>query len=478
MSDLITPTYMENELLADEYIHKIIISDLVSVYAEVGKIPVADPKTGFLDSSWVSAVPGSIPDATVNVKGIAKISNELDAITGVKDNLIMTPLKVKKAIENTVASETSRGIVRLCTSEEIITSNSTEIATTPASVKALINASLPLSSEQVAGAIMIANSSDMITLSDDYKAVTPKKLKTVVDNIVNDTDVKINNVNNKFSQYLPLSGGTMTGSIKARYLGATTSKDNLNNIGDKTGLEVFYGDISEGTEGSYDYSLLQIGDPSSMQLAQILLHDSQISLRVDENGKGTSFSNWKNVVFSVDEQLANVKGAVDVRTMRQRGADNPIRGTANDTVQNWLNLGPGVYWYDIDNCLIDQPSKHSFLLNYVCTRSSGLEVFQLWCVMGGGGLYVRRGNSQGWTTSWESTSKPYYLDGTTILQTSVGFGSSFTVPSGGTWLAWGVLFNHNSTSLNTPYMSLVAGGTVITIESTASRCQWFAVRII
>ena len=49
-SNKINPVYPTNEKLTEDYIHKLITDDVLSVTAQKGKIPVADPETGMIDS--------------------------------------------------------------------------------------------------------------------------------------------------------------------------------------------------------------------------------------------------------------------------------------------------------------------------------------------------------------------------------------------------------------------------------------------
>ena len=88
------------------------------------------------------------------------------------------------------------------------------------------------------------------------------------------------------------------------------------------------------------------------------------------------------------------------------GATNPITSTANDTVENWVNLGCGTFWFNKTGCLINQPSQYGFLQNFV----QGADVHQVFYVQTGGQMYHRGGNANGWATSWRKMYDDVNLD--------------------------------------------------------------------
>lgn len=77
--------------------------------------------------------------------------------------------------------------------------------------------------------------------------------------------------------------------------------------------------------------------------------------------------------------------------------DNPITSTGNDTVANWIAKGNGYCFYSTANMITDQPSQYGILINY----TYGSEVFQLWHCQPTGPLYIRAGNSSGWSGTWK-----------------------------------------------------------------------------
>ena len=88
------------------------------------------------------------------------------------------------------------------------------------------------------------------------------------------------------------------------------------------------------------------------------------------------------------------------------GATNPITSIANDTVENWLNLGCGTFWFNKTGCLINQPSQYGFLQSFVI----GSDVHQVFYVQTGGQMWHRGGNANGWAKSWRKMYDDENLD--------------------------------------------------------------------
>lgn len=75
---------------------------------------------------------------------------------------------------------------------------------------------------------------------------------------------------------------------------------------------------------------------------------------------------------------------------------NPIASTSDDTVTYWNNMGTG-YCNITKYLLEDQPSQYGFLLNF----SFSLSVVQIWKGVGGGAVFVRDGDTNGWRSPFQ-----------------------------------------------------------------------------
>lgn len=97
-------------------------------------------------------------------------------------------------------------------------------------------------------------------------------------------------------------------------------------------------------------------------------------------------------------------------------ATNPITNTADDTIANWRALDSGIYWYSIDDQLIDQPNQYGFLRSIVW----GGDVMQEWTSQSGGQKYYRSGNANGWSGTWKRMidSTNFSLNGTALTITT------------------------------------------------------------
>ena len=97
--------------------------------------------------------------------------------------------------------------------------------------------------------------------------------------------------------------------------------------------------------------------------------------------------------------------------------DNPIT-IENDTTQWWAATMSGYAWFSETGRLTDQPSQYGFLVNY----AYGSDVFQIYKIQSGGGIYVRGGNSAGWDGTWIRVLGPYDLN-------RIATGSGVVVPN-------------------------------------------------
>ena len=105
---------------------------------------------------------------------------------------------------------------------------------------------------------------------------------------------------------------------------------------------------------------------------------------------------------NIAASLTAVKAAydrADSASLRTK-SENIITNTSQDTTTTWVNLGPGVYWFSKDGCLIDQPSTYGFVINLIY----GGDVFQIWSCQNGGPMRYRQGNAAGWGNTWQNNA--------------------------------------------------------------------------
>ena len=138
-------------------------------------------------------------------------------------------------------------------------------------------------------------------------------------------------------------------------------------------------------------------------------------IHFNESGKGLAIgkiSEGDKFEVAMPAEFKNgINGIPDLKSalgnkLDKIGASNPITSTANDTVENWVNLGCGTFWFNKTGCLINQPSEYGFLQNFV----QGHDVHQVFYVQTGGQMYHRGGNVYGWATSWRKMYDDVNLD--------------------------------------------------------------------
>lgn len=73
---------------------------------------------------------------------------------------------------------------------------------------------------------------------------------------------------------------------------------------------------------------------------------------------------------------------------------SPISSVDEDTPANWAALGTGIAYYNTLGQIIDQPTQYGTIQSFVCNDA----VFQTWNTVNG--IWYRRGNNIGWSSSW------------------------------------------------------------------------------
>jgi hypothetical protein len=86
---------------------------------------------------------------------------------------------------------------------------------------------------------------------------------------------------------------------------------------------------------------------------------------------------------------------------------NPITSAENDTRAAWTALGTGYCSFNIEGALNDQPSRWGIVVNI----SYGTVILQIFKASGGGGIYYRDGDANGWNNTWTRI----YTDGRGIV---------------------------------------------------------------
>lgn len=130
----IDPYIPEEELLSEDYIQHVLTSDLVSLDAARGKIPISDPTTGRLRMSWIAD-----QMATTTLP----IASEAEAKDPNNNDSVMTPKTTHIAIHDVVkdATTTRKGIVQLTDSLTQSVLNRSDLAITPLALKNYLAAS-------------------------------------------------------------------------------------------------------------------------------------------------------------------------------------------------------------------------------------------------------------------------------------------------------------------------------------------------
>lgn len=290
----------------------------------------------------------------------------------------------------------------------------------------------------------IQNNLTSDSTTDSLSAAQGKYLKNLIDGKSNnghnhdDRYYTETEINSKLANYLPLSGGTLTGALNF-----------ANNIWNVVGDDVAIGDMNiagtlgvMGKNGNTAIKLVQFG-------ASTTSGDAAPGVAWICTGNGTStISGILSGTFS-GNLSGNASTATNVAWSGVTGKpstftpsshdhswlltynDNTITSIAKDTTTEWGKYNCSVHWYTFDKCITDQPSQYGFLINFVHYK----DVHQLWLAQPGGSIVHRGGNINGWSGSWSVMLDSYNYTFYTV--TKSGLGASGT---------WGINISGSSAS--------------------------------
>lgn len=128
-------------------------------------------------------IAGSVaPDATTTTKGIVELATNTETTTGTDTSRATTPAGVKAAIDARNATTTKQGMVELATNTETTTGTDSTRATTPAGVKAALDARSATTTTK--GMVELATNTETINGTDSTRAVTPASLQAKLDEYI------------------------------------------------------------------------------------------------------------------------------------------------------------------------------------------------------------------------------------------------------------------------------------------------------
>lgn len=168
--------------------------------------------------------------------------------------------------------------------------------------------------------------------------------------------------------------------------------------------------------------ILSYGSSASYAMQIAFISGGQPFVRYLHNG---ALSDWFSALTSaqpvtIEQGGTNADNRKDAMFNMAFIGENPITTTANDTVENWVNLGTGYAWYNGSGQLLNQPNNYGMLINMV----SGVEVTQIWKSHATGAMFVRSGNKAGWGHAWakvfDTLNPPSADDVTGIFPVSKG----------------------------------------------------------
>ncbi len=187
--------------------------------------------------------------------------------------------------------------------------------------------------------------------------------------------------------FLPLTGGTLTGSLQVAnglYVTRTINDILYKSVVSPSGYTI----NSEGASALAHYI-------AGVVKAYLMVNAHGVAFRDCVNNKQYNLFGEHNKVPVANGGTGGNNRASGIYNLLFIGA-NPITSTSNDTTANWIVKGNGYCFYSTANMITNQPSTYGILINYVY----GSECSQLWHSQPTGPLYIRGGNADGWNHSW------------------------------------------------------------------------------
>lgn len=309
-------------------------------------------------------------------------------------------------------------------------------------------------------------------------------------------------INNKLANYLPLSGGTMTGAlnfangiwnvvgddvaigdmnlsgtlgvmgkngdtaIRLVQYGASTTGENTapgvtwtctgNETSTMSGIlsGTFSGNLSgnASTASSVDWSGVQnkpsTFTPSAHTHTIANVTGLQDALNSKANSSHThSIGNVTGLQSALDGKSNTNHGHTSITTY----GEETIGKVADDTTANWVSKNNSIHFYKTDKLLNGQPSQYGFLFNMAQGES---ELHQIWAAHGGS-LYHRYGNANGIETTWREV-----LDSSNY--------TNYTVTKGGSGATgtWGISITGNAATAS----KCTGNAATATVADSAKAC--------
>lgn len=205
---------------------------------------------------------------------------------------------------------------------------------------------------------------------------------------------------NQLNNYLPLSGGTMTGNL---FIKKSSPEIDFKNTSLTDGR---LGYIMMANDQTFNFGNYLDGNNRQTLYIQPETRELRDAIKFLRCVNGTT--NYYRLYGEHNKPTLS-----DIAFL----GTNPITSTTNDTTANWASIGSGYAWYNTANQLTNQPSQWGFVISY----SQSTDIFQIWNTQAGGPTYFRSGNGAGWNGGWR---KNYDTSTITASTTDLTAGSS------------------------------------------------------
>ena len=188
--------------------------------------------------------------------------------------------------------------------------------------------------------------------------------------------------------YLPLSGGNVSGSIHL-------STDNTK-ISGVCGGGTDRWNIQGGGTSDNGYLEISTADNGNEPI-YVRQYDSNGLVRTAALLDGSGATSFPGLISEGGTKLTDKYAAKSHGHNSLSVKDAPY-SSSNDTTSNWGSQGVSVSWYPDGTTITNKPNSWGFIFNI----GRGTEVHQMWFTQATGTAYHRGGNGSGWSGSWRA----------------------------------------------------------------------------
>lgn len=179
-----------------------------------------------------------VPDASTSTKGKIQLTTNAEAQTGTNATKAITPA----TLASVTATDTRKGLVEKATDAEITSATDTSRFTTPKQLTDRINVLVPTASTTAQGKVERATDGEVTTGTDTTRYVSPKQVKDKINALVPAASTSVAGKVERATD-----AEVTTGTDTTRYVSPKQVKDKINALATPSASETVQGKVERAT---------------------------------------------------------------------------------------------------------------------------------------------------------------------------------------------------------------------------------------